>query len=245
VSGTNYPPAPPTAYTPAQLGVRPAPALVQKLLIGAFGWMFAGLLLSAGVSYLVGSSEQLLNAVLQWWLLIIIVQLVIGIGIQVAIRKVSPTVSLLMFFIYAATMGLTIGVIVWSVMQTAGGTMAVASAFVSTAGMFGAAALFGAVTKRDLSKIGSLAIMALFGIIIASLVNLLLQSELVYWAISYLGVSIFVALTAWDVQKISNGTYAAMYGSYERASIMAALHLYLNFINLFLFLLRIFGGSRN
>ena len=144
-----------TPYTPAQLGVRPAAALVQKLLIGAFGWMFAGLLLSAGVAYLVGTSEALLTAVLEWWLLIIIVQLVIGIGIQVAIKKVSPTVSLLLFFVFAATMGLTIGVIVWSVMQTAGGTMAVASAFVSTAGMFGAAALFGAVTKRDLSKVGS------------------------------------------------------------------------------------------
>jgi FtsH-binding integral membrane protein len=243
MSGTPYSPG--TPYTPAQLGVRPSPALVQKLLVGSFGWMFAGLLLSAAVAYLVGSSEQLLTAVLDWWLAIIILQLVLGIGIQVAINKVSPTISLGLFFVYAATMGLTIGVIVWSVMQTSGGTMAVVSAFVSTAGMFGAAALFGAVTKRDLSKVGSLAIMGLFGIIIASLVNLFLQSEMVYWVISYLGVAIFVALTAWDVQKISNGTYAAMYGSYERASIIAALHLYLNFINLFLFMLRIFGGSRN
>ena len=239
MSGTPYP------INPARLGVRPAPALVQKLLIGAFGWMFAGLLLSAAVAYLVGSSPQLMAAVLEWWLLVVIAQLVLGIGIQVAINKVSPTVSLLLFFVFAATMGLTIGVIVWSVMQTSGGTMAVVSAFASTAGMFGASALFGAVTKRDLSKVGSLAIMGLFGILIASVVNIFLQSEMVYWVVSYLGVAIFLALTAWDVQKISNGTYAAMYGSYERASIMAALHLYLNFVNLFLFLLRIFGGSRN
>ena len=75
-----------TPYTPAQLGVRPAPALVQKLLVGAFGWMFAGLLLSAGVAYLVGSSEQLLARVMDFWLLIIIGQLILGIGIQVAIN---------------------------------------------------------------------------------------------------------------------------------------------------------------
>ena len=84
-----------------------------------------------------GSSEQLLASVLDWWLLIIIVQLVLGIGIQVAINKVSPTVSLLLFFVYAASMGLTIGVIVWSVMQEPGGTQAVASAFLSASGMFG------------------------------------------------------------------------------------------------------------
>ena len=231
-----------TPYTPAQLGVRPAPALVQSMLIGAFGWMFAGLLLSAGVSYLVDSSPDLLKAVLQWWLPLIIVQLVLGIGIQVAINKVAPTVSLLLFFVYAASMGLTIGVIVWSVMQEAGGTQAVASAFFSTAGMFGAASLFGAVTKRDLSKVGSIAVMALFGIIIASLVNLFLKSDVIYWVVSYAGVALFTVLTAWDVQRISNGTYAAMTRSPERAAVLAALHLYLNFINMFLFLLRIFGG---
>ena len=147
MSGTPYTPG--TPYSPAQLGVRPAPALVQKLLVGAFGWMFAGLLLSAGVAYLVGSSEELLAAVLNWWLPIVIVQLVLGIGIQVAINKVSPTVSLGLFFVYAASMGLTIGVIVWTVMQDPGGTQAVASAFFSAAGMFGAAAVFGAVTKRE------------------------------------------------------------------------------------------------
>lgn len=199
-----------TSYTPAQLGVRPAPALVQSMLVGAFGWMFAGLLLSAGVSYLVGSSPDLLLLVMKWWLPLMIVQLVLGIGIQVAVNKVAPTVSLLLFFVFAASMGLTIGVIVWSVMQEAGGTQAVASAFLSTAGMFGAASLFGAVTKRDLSKLGSIAVMALFGIIIASLVNLFLKSDVIYWVVSYAGVAIFTILTAWDVQRISNGAYAAM-----------------------------------
>jgi FtsH-binding integral membrane protein len=234
-----------TPYTPAQLGVRPAPALVQKLLVGAFGWMFAGLLLSAGVAYLVGSSRQLMALVLDFWLLIIIAQLVLGIGIQVAINKVSPTVSLLLFFVYAASMGLTIGVIVWSVMQQANGTQAVASAFLSASGMFGAAAIFGAVTKRDLSSLGGILFMGIIGLLIASVVNIFLNSTAVGWAISILGVVIFTALTAYDVQKISRGDYAAMTGSMERASILAALHLYLNFINIFLFMLRIFGGGRD
>jgi len=234
-----------TSYTPAQLGVRPAPALVQKLLVGAFGWMFAGLMLSAGVAYLVGSSTQLLALVTDFWLLIIIAQLVVGIGIQVAINKVSPTVSLLLFFVFAASMGLTIGVIVWSVMQQANGTQAVASAFFSAAGMFGAAAVFGAVTKRDLSSLGGILFMGIIGLLIASVVNIFLNSDAIGWAISILGVVIFTALTAYDVQKITRGDYAAMTGSMERASILAALHLYLNFVNLFLFLLRIFGGNRD
>ena len=231
-------------YTPTQLGVRPAPALVQQLLIGAFGWMFAGLLLSAGVAYFVGSSEQMLAAVTQWWLLIIIGQLVLGIGIQAAINKVSPTVSLALFFAFAASMGLTIGVIVWSVMQQAGGTQAVASAFLSASAMFGAAAVYGAVTKRDLSSMGGILFMGIIGLLVAMVVNIFLASDVIGWAISILGVGLFTALTAYDVQRISRGDYAAITGSPERASILAALHLYLNFINLFLFMLRIFGGNR-
>jgi hypothetical protein len=231
-----------TPYTPAQLGVRPAPALVQKLLVGAFGWMFAGLLLSAGVAYLVGSSVSLMRTVMDFWLVIVIVQLVLGIGIQLAINKVSATVSLLMFFVYAASMGLTLGVIVWSVMQQAGGVQAVASAFLSASGMFAGAAIYGAVTKRSLAGMGGIMVMLLFGLIIASVINLFLASSALNWIISIVGVLVFTGLTAWDVQKITNGTYAAWTGSMEKASIIAALHLYLNFINLFLFLLRIFGN---
>jgi FtsH-binding integral membrane protein len=130
-------------------------------------------------------------------------------------------------------------------MQQANGTQAVASAFLSASGMFGAAAIFGAVTKRDLSSLGGILFMGIIGLLIASVVNIFLNSTAVGWAISILGVVIFTALTAYDVQKISRGDYAAMTGSMERASILAALHLYLNFINIFLFMLRIFGGGRD
>ena len=247
MSGNPYnasnPPASP--YTPSQLGVRPAPALVQQLLVGAFGWMFAALLLSAAVAYLVGSSPQIMAQVLDWWFLVVVGQLVLGIGIQAAIRRLSPIASLGLFFVFAATMGLTLGVIVWSVMQTEGGELAVASAFLSASAAFGGAALYGGVTKRDLTGMGGILFMGLLGIIVASIVNIFLANSMVGWVISIIGVVIFTGLTAYDVQNIKNGNYAALTGSPERASILAALHLYLNFINLFLFMLRIFGGGRN
>jgi hypothetical protein len=232
----NYPPAP-GSLSPSQLGVRPAPALVQQLLIGAFGWMFAGLLLTAGVAYLVTNSTSLMTTVESFWLLLLIGQFILAMAIQGAINKISPTVSLGLFFVYAASMGLTIGVIV-SLYTGA----SVAAAFVSAAGMFGAAALYGAVTKRNLSSLGGIAFIGVIGIVIASVVNIFLASSAIGWVISLIGVVLFTALTAWDVQKITRGDYAAFAGSQERASIIAALHLYLDFINIFLFLLRLTGS---
>jgi uncharacterized protein len=229
-----------TQYSPSQLGVRPAPELVQRLLVGAFGWMFAGLLLSAGVAYLTTSSQALLDSVASIWILIMIGQVALAIGIQATINRLSPTVSLGLFFVYAASMGLTIGLIV-----TAYKGESVAAAFLSASAMFGAAALFGATTKRELAGIGGILFMGLIGIIVASIVNLLLASSFVGWLISLAGVGLFTVLTAYDVQRITRGDYAAFAGSQERASIIAALHLYLDFINLFLFLLRLMGSSRS
>ena len=243
MSGAPYLPG--TPYTPSALGVRPAPELVQRLLVGAFAWMFAGLLLSAGVAYLVGTSQALLNLVAQAWLVLVILQLGLAIGIQALIKRVSPTVSLALFFVFCATMGLTIGAIVVSVLQSSGGAAAVASAFVSASGMFAAAAVFGAVTRRNLSSLGGILFMGVIGILIASVVNLFLGSGVLGWIISIAGVVIFTALTAYDVQRITRGDYAAWTGSMERASIIGALHLYLNFVNLFLFMLRLFSGGRD
>jgi FtsH-binding integral membrane protein len=231
--------------TPSQLGVRPAPALVQQLLVGAFGWMFAGLLLSAGVAYLVGTNVQLLQTISQWWLLLIIAQFALVMVISAGIRKLSATAALGLFFIYAASMGLTLGVIVWTYLQTPGGSTAVASAFLSASAMFGAAAIYGGVTKRDLTKLGGILFMALIGLIVAMVVNIFLGSSQINFLISIVGVVIFTALTAWDVQRISRGELAAVTGSQEKGAVLAALSLYLDFINIFLFLLRLFGGSRN
>ena len=142
-------------------------------------------------------------------------------------------------------MGLTIGVVVASVMSTPGGASAVAAAFISASGMFAGAAAYGAVTKRDLSGMRGILFMGVFGLLIAMIVNIFLGSDTISWIISIIGVGLFTALTAYDVQRITRGDYAAWTQSMERASILAALHLYLNFINLFLFMLRLFGGSRS
>ena len=230
--------------TPTQLGVRPAPALVQQLLVGAFGWMFAGLLLSAGVAYLVGTNVQLLQTISQWWFLLIIAQFALVMVISAGISKLSATAALGLFFVYAASMGLTLGVIVWAYLQTPGGSTAVASAFLSASAMFGAAAVYGGVTKRDLTKLGGILFMALIGLFVAMIVNIFLGSSQINFVISILGVVIFTALTAWDVQRISSGQLAAVTGSQEKGAVLAALSLYLDFINLFLFMLRLFGGSR-
>ncbi len=239
-----------TRYTPSQLGVRPAPALVQQLLVGAFGWMFAGLLLSAGVAYLVTTSTSLLETVAQWWLPIIIGQFVLVIAIQAGIRRFSATVSLALFFVYAATMGMTLGLIVWAFTTTPTGTTsngaaAVATAFFATAAMFGAAAVYGAVGKQDLTKLGGILFMGLIGLLVAMVINIFLASSAISWLISIGGVGLFAVLTAYDVQRIARGDYAAITSSPERGSIIGALHLYLDFINMFLFMLRLFAGSRS
>ncbi len=234
-----YPPPPPRAFNPATYGARPAPALVQQLLVGAFSWMFAGLLLTAGVSYLVSTSTAITQGVMSLWLPLLIGLFALAMVIQGAINRLSPTVSLLLFFAYAAMMGLTIGVIVQ--LYT---TESVAVAFLSSSAMFGAAAAYGAVTKRDISGIGGIMTMALIGLLVAIVVNMFLHSTQVGWIISIVGVLVFVVLTAWDVQRITSGQYAAMVRSAERASVLAALHLYLDFVNLFLFLLQLFGSRR-
>lgn len=229
-----------TPYSPSQLGVRPAPALVQRLLVGAFGWMFAGLLLTAAVAFLVTTSPGLTRGIAGLWLPLVIGQVVLALGIQALINRLSPTTSLGLFFVYAASLGLTVGVIV----QLYTGA-SVATAFLSAAAMFGGAAVYGATTKRELAGLGGILMMGIIGLIVASVVNLLLASGPLGWIISLIGVGLFTVLTAYDVQRITRGDYAAFAGTMERASILAALHLYINFINLFLFLLRLLGSSRD
>jgi FtsH-binding integral membrane protein len=227
------------AVNPATYGVRPAPALVQQLLVGAFGWMFAGLLLTAGVSYLTATSPAITGAAVNLWLPLLIGQFALVMVISAGINRLSPIASLALFFVYAATMGLTVGVIV----QLYTGE-SVAGAFLTSSAMFGGAAVYGRVTHRDLARVGSIVFMALIGLIVAMVVNLFLHSTAFGWIISIAGVLIFTVLTAWDVQRIVNGQLAAMVKSAERATVLAALRLYLDFVNLFLFLLSLFGNRR-
>ncbi|MEA2537069.1 MAG: uncharacterized protein QOF11_1303 [Chloroflexota bacterium] len=221
------------------LGVRPATALSVGFLTQAFAWMFAGLLLTAGVAYVVQTSDTLVRAASGLFLPLFIVQIVLVVAISAGINRMSATVALGLFFVYAALMGVTL-----SFIFIAYELGSIVAAFVSASGMFGAAAVYGAVTKRSLASIGGYAFMGLIGIVIASVVNIFLRSDGVSWAISIVGIGIFVVLTAWDVQKISRGQFAAATGSMEKGAVLGALSLYLDFINIFLFLLRLMGGRR-
>ena len=227
----------PPYISPSEAGVRPPAALQATFLTQAFGWMFAGLLLTAAVSWWLSSNPALLATLSQYLLLIFIGQIGLVVVISGAINRISSTLALGLFFIYAATMGITIGLVVSY--YTTG---SVVTAFLASAAMFGGAAIYGATTKRSLAGLGGILFMGLIGLIVASLLNIFFQSDQISWIISIVGVVIFTALTAYDVQRIQAGDLAARLGSMEKAAVIGALQLYLDFINIFLFLLRIFGS---
>lgn len=226
--------------SPSSLGVRPDARLQAAFLTHAFIWMFAGLLVSAGVAFIVSTNQRLLDFAGSNYLILVIAQLALVLVIGAAINKISATVALGLFFAYAASLGLTVGLIVSY--YTAG---SVAIAFLSASAMFGAAAVYGAVTKRSLAGLGGFMVMGLVGLLVAMVLNLFLHSGPLSYVISIVGVVLFTALTAFDVQRIRGGDLAARTGSIEKAAVLGALSLYLDFVNLFLFLLRLFGSGRN
>jgi hypothetical protein len=225
------------APSPSALGVKPDARLQSAFLTQAFVWMFAGLLVTAGVAAVVQSNTQLINFAADNFFILIIAQLGLVLGISALINRISATLALGLFFVYAASLGITIGLIV-----TAYTEASVATAFLSASAMFGAAALYGATTKRSLTGLGGILFMGLIGIIVASVINIFIVNSMLSWVISVVGVVIFTALTAYDVQRIQAGDLAARTGSMEKAAVIGALHLYLDFVNLFLFMLRLFGN---
>ncbi len=225
---------------PASVGVKPDARLQAAFLTHAFIWMFVGLLVSAAVAFVVTGNAALLRFATSNIFLLIIGQFAIVLVIQGAITRLSATLALGLFLVYAATLGLTLGLIVASYREAS-----VVTAFLSASAMFGAAAVYGAVTKRSLASLGGILFMGLIGLFVAMILNLFLANGALSWIVSIIGVVLFTALTAYDVQRIQTGAIAAQTGSLEKAAIIGALHLYLDFINLFLFMLRLFGGGRN
>jgi FtsH-binding integral membrane protein len=231
--------------TPTQAGIGPDGAIAARpdartqaaFLTQAFLWMFVGLAVTAGVSFFVQSNTRLLQFAGDNVFLLIIGQFVLAFAIGLGIRRMSATLALGLFFVYAASLGLTIGLIVSA--YTPG---SVVSAFLAASAMFGAAAVYGHVTKRSLASLGGLLFMGIIGLLVASVINIFLLSNTFTWIISIVGVVIFTALTAYDVQRIQNGDLAVWTGSTEKAAVLGALHLYLDFVNLFLFLLRLLGS---
>jgi uncharacterized protein len=223
--------------TPSSVGVKPDARLSNAFLSHAFAWMFAGLLLTASVAWAVAGNARALQFAQDYLLLIIIAQLALVVVISGAINRISATVALGLFFVYAASVGLSVGLIVYGYTEAS-----VAQAFLSASAMFGGAAIYGAVTKRSLASMGGILMMGLFGLIAVMVINIFLRSDGLNWLISIAGIGIFTALTAYDVQRIQAGDLAARLGSMEKAAVIGALGLYLNFLNLFLFFLRLMGG---
>jgi uncharacterized protein len=230
-------PTPNTYASPSALGVKPDARLQAAFLTHAFVWMFFGLLVSAAVAWAVLGSQELKDFTAGNMLFLFIAQLAMVVVISAAINRISATIALLLFFVYAASLGLVVGLIVSYYTEAS-----VVTAFVSASAMFGAAAIYGAVTKRSLAGLGGILFMGLIGLLVASVLNIFLHSNEFSWAISVIGIVIFTALTAYDVQRIQAGDLAAQTGSLEKAAVIGALHLYLDFINLFLFMLRLVGG---
>lgn len=224
--------------SPSQLGVRPAVQLSAAFLTQAMFWMFVALLVTTGVGVMIANlPASTLESLMGLWLPIFIGQIALAFVLTLGIRRMSATLGLLLFFVYAATMGVTLGVILLTYELGS-----VAAAGLSAAGVFAGAATYGAVTKRNLATMGGYLFMALIGLIVASVVNIFIGWETLNFVISIAGVLIFTGLTAWDVQRIQRGEVAAFTGDMDKSAVMGAFILYLDFVNLFLFLLRLFGS---
>ncbi len=209
-----------------------------------YNWMGLGLALTALVAYYTASNPSLLKLVLGNQLIffaLIIAQLGLVVALSAAINRFTPAMATGLFFLYAGLTGLTLSVIFVAYTRSS-----ITNAFVVTAGTFALTSLYGYTTKRDLTSWGSFFFMGLVGIVLASLVNLFLQNETIYWVTTYIGVIVFVGLTAYDTQYLKNmaGTGFADEAMESKAAVIGALKLYLDFINLFLLLLRIMGGRR-
>jgi FtsH-binding integral membrane protein len=236
---TNY------ASTPLSVTEAARKEASTVFLAKVFNWMAMGLGLTGIIAWLTASSGLAMSIVgSPVFMILIIAELGMVFFLSARINKIQPGTATGLFLGYAVLNGLTLSTIFLAYTKASiGGT------FLITAGMFGAMAVYGMVTRRDLSGMGSFMFMGLIGIVIASIVNIFLKSSSLYWAISVIGVLVFVGLTAWDVQKIKTmgeqGIMEQGESAIRRGAILGALALYLDFINLFLMLLRFFGGSRD
>lgn len=219
-------------------------ALQRTLMQYVFLWMAAGLAITGLTSLLLFKNESLIYSLMSSKLLfygLIIVEVGVVIYLSARITKMSFGTATVLFCTYALLNGLTLSPIF--LLYT---SQSIAETFFVTAGTFSAMAIYGYVTKRDLTKWGSLLFMALIGLIIATVVNFFLRSDVMALVISIAGVLIFVGLTAYDVQKIKN-LFADVQNANDevkKIAVLGALTLYLDFINLFLYLLRLFGRRR-
>lgn len=226
------------AYNSQSLDTR-----VSQVMKRVYVKMFLALLVTAGAAAIFAGVPNLTMFLashrwVYWGLLI--VELLMVFSITSAVNKISSPVATLLFFLFAIINGITFSLIFYAY-----STVSIFKTFLITSAVFGAMSVYGYFTERDLTKIGNFLFMALIGIIIASVINLFWANSTLEWIVSIAGVLIFIGLTAWDTQKIKQ---MAQYNSglqVSRLATIGALSLYLDFINLFLYLLRFFGSSRD
>jgi uncharacterized protein len=216
---------------------------ISAFLGKVYGWMFLGLLITTATAFVVASSPLLietliLNRILFWGL--IFGQLGLVWWMAAKVETMSPATAAVLFLVYSATVGITTSVIL--LVYTASSLV---TTFMVTAGMFGALALFGTFTRRSLAGVGQFMFMGLIGLILASIVNIFLANDALSFVISVVGVIVFTGLTAWDAQRLKEMAVALPDGRVGSYAVVGALSLYLDFINLFFFLLRLMGGRRD
>lgn len=217
------------------------PALMRKVYV----WMTLALVITGLTAYGIANSPGLFYAIVSnhflFWGLVI-GEFALVLGINSAIHRLSITTATLLFILYSVVNGATLSVIFMVYALTS-----IANVFFITAGTFAVMAFIGYTTKKDLTSLGKMLFMGLIGIIIATVVNIFLGSSMLNMIVSYVGILVFIGLTAYDSQKIKRLLYTAdsTDESAQKIALLGSLTLYLDFINLFLMLLRIFGGNRN
>lgn len=217
------------------------PARVTAFLRAVYAWMFIGLAITATIAAAIASTPVFVQTVASNPLLFVgalVAELGVVFYLSARVQKLTPNAATILFVLYAALNGVTL-----SVLTLVYSGSSIATTFAVTAGMFGALAIFGSTTKRSLAGAAQFLYMGLIGLVLASLLRLFWHNDALEFLISVVGVIVFTGLTAWDAQRLKQMAAGpqAVNGSY---AIMGALSLYLNFINLFLILLRIQGGRR-
>jgi FtsH-binding integral membrane protein len=217
---------------------------LRQYMLRVYNYMASGLAVTGVVAWLAydtGITIQLMHSPLMW--LVIFAPLVLVFAFSAGISRMSFGTAQMLYWGYAGLMGLSLSTIFFRYSHGS-----IALTFFITAAMFLGMSLYGYTTKADLTKMGSFMVMGLIGIIIASVVNLFLMSSALSFAVSIIGVIVFTGLTAWDTQRIAQQYYAPAVGSGDmvgKGALMGALQLYLDFLNLFMIMLRLFGNSRD
>ncbi len=225
------------SYAPATVA---SESVVRSFMGRTYSWMTAGLLLTAIIAYLTSTNPEAQAWARSSSLLLIIVQFGLVMFLSFAIQRINSLVAGVLFMVYAAVTGITFSLI----LQRYTGSD-VTAAFATSAVTFGAMSAYGYFTKRNLSAMGSFLMYALIGLVVAMIVNIFVASGPLSLIISIIGVVLFAALTAYDTNRLRQMALSGVSGeAAEKGAIFGALQLYLDFINMFLFLLQLFGGGR-